>query len=920
MTQEEIQQAARKEKLVPSADGVKISATNMRIEPSVPQKKETLQVVLDIIKASPCFKDFTITADVLEIYMQQFWLTDKKLKKTHFYEFDMDDKKFQVDVEVFREILGLGYKGPLVHLSRMFVEHMHQLWRTLAVIINKSLYGKTSSNDRLRQSRISILWGMFYRENVDYPELTRRRPPSIAFRDTLSVSKNKSPDQSQKLKGIQIMTAKEQLVTYTMQTLKASKKLSRSQPHVVGSSEGTGVSPVVPDELTIILTTSSERTGTKPRVPDEVKGGFEAKGDSAIDWGSEEESEYSILSKKLTNDDEETDDEFVHDDVDEEMKDAENVKTRKDDKQITNAENIEVTKGDLKQARKLPLTSSSLSVSSSFDIQIQERVPHTQSSSILTILVSVIPEPTVRSPIPKNPTLTSTTTPSPHYISTITSVLQQTTTLIPTPPITTVALAATTVLDLLSVPPVINKYLGSSMGDALQKVLQKHTKGLRQEFSQKEASSICMIKNEQAEKQQMSKYSSFNNHHAHKALSHALMESLLADKEGMDQGVVDLLKQKKRQHDDQDEDPYAGPNQGKKTKRRRTKEPESSKKSSTSKDTSKEVNLDVATENVVNDDDQPQDDLKLQKNSAPKHDWDSLTFYKLMATPIYFSNFAKNRLKLDKITKADLVRPIYNLLKGTCHTCHTTIASEYFFNNNMEYLKSIESERKYTTSITKMKTAMYELVDTDKRQLGIMEELINKQMLERRILKNLKRFVGAKELEINYRMQKTTAKEIWDTLLITQDNSQVKDNNIDLLVQQYEQFMIPKEKSIDNGFARFNTIITSLKVLDESFSRNNYVRKFLRALHLKWRAKVTAIEKSKDLTSLSLDELIGNLKVYEVIIKKDSEMVKGKREQNRSLALKVKKEYSDEDSLTSGSEDEEYAMAVRDFKKFFKRR
>ncbi|GJS48843.1 zf-CCHC domain-containing protein [Tanacetum coccineum] len=77
---------------------------------------------------------------------------------------------------------------------------------------------------------------------------------------------------------------------------------------------------------------------------------------------------------------------------------------------------------------------------------------------------------------------------------------------------------------------------------------------------------------------------------------------------------------------------------------------------------------------------------------------------------------------------------------------------------------------------------------------------------------------------------------------------------------------------------------------------------------------------SKDLTSLSLDELIGNLKVYEVIIKKDSEMVKGKREQNRSLALKAKKESSDEDSLISDSEDEEYAMAVRDFKKFFKRR
>ncbi|GJW71860.1 zf-CCHC domain-containing protein [Tanacetum coccineum] len=117
----------------------------------------------------------------------------------------------------------------------------------------------------------------------------------------------------------------------------------------------------------------------------------------------------------------------------------------------------------------------------------------------------------------------------------------------------------------------------------------------------------------------------------------------------------------------------------------------------------------------------------------------------------------------------------------------------------------------------------------------------------------------------------------------------------------------------------FNTIITSLKALDEGYSSKNYVRKFLRALHPKWRAKVMAIEESKDLTSLSLDELIGNLKVHEMIIKKDSEIVKAKVER-KSIALKAKKESSDEECSTSGSEDEEYAMAVRDFKKFFKRR
>nr|GEU82280.1 retrovirus-related Pol polyprotein from transposon TNT 1-94 [Tanacetum cinerariifolium] len=71
----------------------------------------------------------------------------------------------------------------------------------------------------------------------------------------------------------------------------------------------------------------------------------------------------------------------------------------------------------------------------------------------------------------------------------------------------------------------------------------------------------------------------------------------------------------------------------------------------------------------------------------------------------------------------------------------------------------------------------------------------------------------------------------------------------------------------------------TLSITHQGYSSKNYVRKFLRALHPKWRAKVTTIEESKDLPSLSLDELIGN--------------------------LKAKKESSDEECSTSGSEDEE---------------
>nr|GEZ79451.1 UBN2 domain-containing protein [Tanacetum cinerariifolium] len=122
------------------------------------------------------------------------------------------------------------------------------------------------------------------------------------------------------------------------------------------------------------------------------------------------------------------------------------------------------------------------------------------------------------------------------------------------------------------------------------------------------------------------------------------------------------------------------------------------------------------------------------------------------------------------------------------------------------------------------------------------------------------------------------------------------------------------------GFARFNTIITSPKALDEGFSSKNYVRKFLRDLHPNWRAKVTVIEELKDLSSLALDELIDNLKVHEVVMKKDSEIYRGKKERVKSIALKAKKESSDSETSTSERDDEEYDLVLRNFKKFFRRK
>ncbi|GKA42431.1 hypothetical protein Tco_0735091 [Tanacetum coccineum] len=160
---------------------VKISPTNVRLETTVDQKEEIFQVIIDVIKNSTCFKAFTISTEVPEIFMQQFEYTIKKIQGTDSYEFVIANKRCVVDADVFRKILDicprvegeefievqdddatltflidlgvidLGYKGPLRKHTSMYVDHMHQPWRTLAAIINKCLFGKTASSDRLRK-------------------------------------------------------------------------------------------------------------------------------------------------------------------------------------------------------------------------------------------------------------------------------------------------------------------------------------------------------------------------------------------------------------------------------------------------------------------------------------------------------------------------------------------------------------------------------------------------------------------------------------------------------------------------------------------------------------------------------------------------------------------------------------------------
>ncbi|GKD13036.1 hypothetical protein Tco_1197443 [Tanacetum coccineum] len=476
--------------------------------------------------------------------------------------------------------------------------------------------------------------------------------------------------------------------------------------------------------------------------------------------------------------------------------------------------------------------SADANVSSLLDIPIQHESPQIQPLSIQKIPISVILEITNLPPIPEivTETLVTNADPSPQ-VTPIISTVQQTTTPIPTPTITIDAPTVTTaipesnaltaielrvaklkkdVFELKTsdhssvpiailqsyVPTVVDSYLDTKVGDVFQKELQKHTADLIHKYSlqhlleltkkptptteqeyEKSPSDILKIKKEQAESQKNPQFTIKNP--ANHQLYHALTEALIEDENEMDKGVVDIVKDHKRNHDDDedddDEDHLAGPNQGKKTKRRRTKESESSKKPSTTKETPKgktltkgsktgtsapakepveepitEVIMDDAGDDVARDDNLPQDTSEPKTRKTLNQNWfkqplrpptpdpewskrqvvldqpiqlwfnkmvfaskDPLTCNDLMATPIDFFKYVLNGLKIKNLTQDILLGSAFNKLdwnnpEGDRYPFdlskplplqgppgHRTIAADYFFNNELKYLKKSNLEHAY---------------------------------------------------------------------------------------------------------------------------------------------------------------------------------------------------------------------------------
>nr|GEV87163.1 Gag-Pol polyprotein [Tanacetum cinerariifolium] len=280
---------------------------------------------------------YKITAEVLEIYMRQFWNTIMKIRNSDAYNFKLDKKKYRVDTEVFHEILQICPKLP----NQEFFEPLSED-ELVSFIKELSYSGKCTSlgkqqdmigsgNYKLKSYgdiKVSKAYNTYYdvatgkvspnkvrkfkkhaspkltivpalpKESIKKSKRVKRSSKKsttvptvgVVIRDTpgVSVSKKKALAKADRGKGIELLSDATLLKDAQLKkALDISLKKSRQVTHKLqanGSSEGTDFESKVPDESKAKPSDTSEGTGVKPMVLDVSKANSSDSDDES--WGN----------------------------------------------------------------------------------------------------------------------------------------------------------------------------------------------------------------------------------------------------------------------------------------------------------------------------------------------------------------------------------------------------------------------------------------------------------------------------------------------------------------------------------------------------------------------------------------------------------------------------------------------------------
>nr|GEZ62157.1 hypothetical protein [Tanacetum cinerariifolium] len=727
------------EALVPHASRLRIGKSNFHLRSDITSNESTLQVVYDVLRLTLFYKAFLVTADVPEIYMQEFWAT--ATVHHHSIRFKMNNKK---------------------------------------------------RYDSLRLSQAQILWGMYHKKNVNFAYLL--------WEDFIYQVKHKDAKKSNEMYYLRFTKV---IINFFMTkdpSIPRRNKFGAMLPVELTNEDIRNTaaykeyyaiaSGAEPPKTKASVRKTQSRTGIIPGVLDVPT--YES--DEEISWKSSDEDDDDdvddqnndgddFVHPKLTTHDEEAKDDESFDPIvqtpshvekfdDEGNDDAshgmnvggdEGPDAEDNDNELYGEVNINLDGRDVQMTyvhttqvledTHVTLTrvnpdgqQQSSSVLSQFVTSMLNLSPDTGIDSLFESIHRVdIPVMTTVEPL-----LLSVPTLPPPSIAIISQVQQA-----PTPSPTTAP--STSLQDLLNFGSLFgfDHHFLNKLDEHIQKIIKEQVKEQVKVQVSKILSKIEKTVNEQLEVEVLNRVSnssktsyvvaadlselelkkilikkieskkSIHRSDEQRNLYKALVDAYECDKIILDTYGDTVTLKRRRGDEDKDEEPSAGSDQGSK-RRRAGKKPASTTapKEKVSKTSGKSTEGSKSHQKIINEsapakepmyitkdleepahqevetcatDDQPIAEAsqhpewfqKQTKPPTPDRAWNKTlpathrsiqpwisdldkqadfrtSFNELMDTPVDFSAFLMNRLKVDTLTPELLVGPTYELMKGSC--------------------------------------------------------------------------------------------------------------------------------------------------------------------------------------------------------------------------------------------------------------
>lgn len=147
----------------------------------------------------------------------------------------------------------------------------------------------------------------------------------------------------------------------------------------------------------------------------------------------------------------------------------------------------------------------------------------------------------------------------------------------------------------------------------------------------------------------------------------------------------------------------------------------------------------------------------------------------------------------------------------------------------------------------------------------------------------------------------TSAKEAWDTLKEEfQGNAKVRTIKLQSLRRELENMKMKDSETIKEYYSRLRELVNQLRANGEDIVDKRVVEKILISLPEKYDPIVTTMEETKDISTLSVTELVGSLEAYEKrLSRREGDSIES--------AFKSKlKTWSQKSKLREGSRNEKY--------------